>query len=167
MTSEIRNRAPAAWMLLPVLLATGTSAVTAWATESLPLAAAAALGAGWTAAWWSERRLRSVIEPIAQIAAGDRYAALPDRIGRGPMAEMAAAALADVPFCSACTAVFCAHCTKGLTADAKAVEDSPCHSSLDSSVTTLLMPKAYDCSSAATAFHPEAAVVYDVEPGPE
>ncbi len=64
----------------------------AWATESLPLAAAAALATGLTAAWWTERRLRSVIEPIAQIAAGDRYAALPDRIGRGPMAEMAAAA---------------------------------------------------------------------------
>ena len=64
----------------------------AWATESLPLAAAAALVTGLTAAWWTERRLRSVIEPIAQIAAGDRYAALPDRIGRGPMAEMAAAA---------------------------------------------------------------------------
>jgi hypothetical protein len=28
------------------------------------------------------------------------------------------------------------------------------------------MPSAYDCSSAAIAFHAEAAVVYDVEPGP-
>ena len=64
----------------------------AWATESLPLAAAAALAASLPAAWWAERRLRSVIEPIAQIASGDRYAALPGRIGRGPVAEMAAAA---------------------------------------------------------------------------
>src|SRR5580704_2272006 len=92
MTSEIRSRAPAGWILLPVLLASGTSAVAAWATESLPLAATIALAAGLPAAWWAERRLRSVIEPIAQIASGDRYAALPDRIGRGPMAEMAAAA---------------------------------------------------------------------------
>ncbi len=92
MTSEIQNRAPAGWILLPVLLASGTSAVAAWATGSLPLAAAAAVATGLAAAWWTERRLRSVIEPIAQIAAGDRYAALPDRIGRGPMAEMAAAA---------------------------------------------------------------------------
>jgi urea transport system substrate-binding protein len=92
MTSEIRSRAPAGWILLPVLLASGTSAVAAWATESLPLAATIALAAGLPAAWWAERRLRSVIEPIAQIASGDRYAALPERIGRGPMAEMAAAA---------------------------------------------------------------------------
>ncbi len=78
--------------MLPVLLASGTSAVAAWATESLPLTAAVALAAGLPAAWWAERRLRSVIEPIAQIASGDRYAALPERIGRGPIAEMAAAA---------------------------------------------------------------------------
>src|ERR1700722_14021974 len=92
MTSEIQNRAPAGWILLPVLLASGTSAVAAWATGSLPLAAAVALATGLAAAWWTERRVRSGIEAIAQIAAGDRYAALPDRIGGGPMAEMAPAA---------------------------------------------------------------------------
>ena len=92
MTSEIRGRAPAGWILIPILLASGTSALAAWATESLPLAAAVALSAGLPAAWWVERRLRLVIEPIAQIAAGDRYAALPERIGGGPLAEIAAAA---------------------------------------------------------------------------
>src|SRR5258708_3558416 len=92
MTSDIRTKAPAGWILLPILFASGTSVLTDWATESVPLTATAALLAGLSAAWWAERRLRSVIEPIAQIASGDRYAALPDRIGSGPMAEMAAAA---------------------------------------------------------------------------
>jgi len=92
MTSEIRSKAPAGWILLPVLLASGISALAASATESLPLAAAAALLAGLPASWWAERRLRSVVEPIAQIASGDRYAALPERIGGGPIAEIAAAA---------------------------------------------------------------------------
>ncbi len=92
MTSEIRGGAPAGWILFPILLACGMSALAAWATESLPLAAAAALAAGVPAAWWTERRLRAVIEPIAQIAAGDRYAALPEQTGGGAMAEIAAAA---------------------------------------------------------------------------
>ncbi|HEY6255317.1 MAG TPA: transporter substrate-binding protein [Xanthobacteraceae bacterium] len=78
--------------MLPVLLASATSALAAFATESPPLAAAVVLLAGLPAAWWAERRLRSLIEPIGQIAAGDRYAALPERIGGGPMADMAAAA---------------------------------------------------------------------------
>src|SRR6202140_4169094 len=92
MTSDIRGQAPAGWILLPILLASGISVLTAWATQSLALAAAAALACGLLAAWWAERRLRCVIEPIAQIASGDRYAALPERIGGGPMAEIAAAA---------------------------------------------------------------------------
>jgi urea transport system substrate-binding protein len=92
MTSEIRDKAPAGWILLPVVLACGTSALAAWATESLPLSATVALLASLPAAWWAEHRLRSVVEPIAQIASGDRYAALPARIGGGPMAEIAAAA---------------------------------------------------------------------------
>jgi hypothetical protein len=92
MTSEFRSKVPAGWILLPILFACGTSVLTDWATESVPLTATAALLAGLSAAWWAERRLRSAIEPIAQITSGDRYAALPDRIGSGPMAEMAAAA---------------------------------------------------------------------------
>src|SRR5450631_4514747 len=92
MTSDIRSQAPAGWILLPVLLTSGISGLAAWATESLPLTALVALAAGLPAAWWAERRLRSVIEPITHIAAGDRYAALPERIGGGSMAEIAAAA---------------------------------------------------------------------------
>src|SRR3984893_18897309 len=89
MTSEIRSSAPAGWILLPVLLASGTSALAAWTTASLPLAATVALAAGLTAAWWAERRLRSIIEPITQIASGDRYAAMPERIGGGALVEVA------------------------------------------------------------------------------
>jgi len=92
MISEIRSKAPAGWVLLPVLAASGVSAMAGWATESLPLAAAVALSAGLPAAWCAERRLRLIIEPIAQIASGDRYAALPERIGGGPVAAIAAAA---------------------------------------------------------------------------
>src|SRR5438270_3518498 len=92
MTSDIRSQALTGWILLPVLLASGTSALVGWATASLPLSATAALAAALPAAWWAERRLRSLIEPISQIAAGDRYAALPERIGGGPMGEIAAAA---------------------------------------------------------------------------
>src|ERR1700730_6010160 len=92
MTSEIRSSAPAGWILLPVLLASGTSALAAWTTASLPLAATVALAAGLTAAWWAERCLRMVIGPIVEIASGDRYAALPERTGSGLVAEIAAAA---------------------------------------------------------------------------
>src|SRR5580692_455210 len=92
MTSEIRRKMPAGWLLLPVMLSSGIAVLATWLTQSLPLAAAAALATGLTAAWWVERRLRLVIEPIAQIASGDRYAALPERTGSGPIAEIAAAA---------------------------------------------------------------------------
>src|SRR3981081_455640 len=92
MTSDFQNKVPAGRILLPVLLASGTSALVAWATDSLPLVGTVALLSGVPAAWWAERRLRAVIEPIVQIASGDRYAALPERIGTGLMAEMAAAA---------------------------------------------------------------------------
>ena len=77
MTSAARNKVPAGWIALPLLFVSATSALAAWSSESLLLAAAVAL---------------AVIEPISQIAAGDRYAALPERTGGGPMAEIAAAA---------------------------------------------------------------------------
>jgi urea transport system substrate-binding protein len=78
--------------LLPILFASGLSVAAGWATESLPLTATVAVLASLPAAWWAERRLRSVVGPVAQIACGDRYAALPERVGGGVMAEMAAAA---------------------------------------------------------------------------
>ena len=92
MSSENRLRLPAGWILLPILLASIVSALVAWATENLPLALAAALVIGAVAAWSIERTLRLLIEPISQIAAGDRYAALPERIDGGPTSEIAAAA---------------------------------------------------------------------------
>ena len=92
MKSGIRAKIPARWITLPVLSASAVSALAAWTTESLPFSALVALATALPAAWWAERRLRSLIEPIAQIAAGDRYAALPRRMGGGCTAEMAAAA---------------------------------------------------------------------------
>src|SRR6202023_1702156 len=92
MISDFRKKMPAGWILLPVLLSSGIAVLAAWATQSLALSAATALAAGVAAAWWVEHGLRAGIEPIAQIAAGDRYAALPDRIGGAPVAEIAAAA---------------------------------------------------------------------------
>jgi urea transport system substrate-binding protein len=92
MLSVVRFRLSAGWILLPCLAAPAAAAFVGWATASLPAALGAALVLGLPAAWWIERRLRLIIEPISQIAAGDRYAALPDRIGGGPMLEMAAAA---------------------------------------------------------------------------
>ena len=92
MKSDRRSQAPAGWIAFPVLLACGASALAGWASDSLPIAAAVALPGGLAAAWWAERRLRLVIEPIAQIASGDRYAALPEHAGGGPIGEIARAA---------------------------------------------------------------------------
>jgi HAMP domain-containing protein len=92
MKSDRRIETPAGWITLPILLACGVSALVGWASNSLPIAAAAALPGGLAAAWWAERRLRLVIEPIAQIASGDRSAALPEHAGGGPIGEIARAA---------------------------------------------------------------------------
>jgi urea transport system substrate-binding protein len=45
-----------------------------------------------SAAWWCERTLRAVVSAIAQIAAGDRYAALPSRVHGGAVAQSLVAA---------------------------------------------------------------------------
>jgi urea transport system substrate-binding protein len=44
------------------------------------------------AALWADGRLRVVVQGVASIAAGDRYAALPEGIGGGTVADIAAAA---------------------------------------------------------------------------
>ena len=62
-----------------MLFACAASALAAWGSDSLLIALVAALAAGLLASWFCERTLRAVIDPIAQIAAGDRYAALPER----------------------------------------------------------------------------------------
>src|SRR5260370_41826753 len=92
MTSEIRSKAPAGWILLPVLLASGVSALAGWATDSLPLAAAVALSAGLPASWWARRRPRAVGAPIAPSPSRDPSAALPARIGNRPPTQIAPAA---------------------------------------------------------------------------
>jgi urea transport system substrate-binding protein len=92
MKSDRAIEAPAGWIALPVLAACGASALAGWASDSLGIAAAVALPAGLAAAWFAERSLRLVIEPISHIAAGDRYAALPEHVGSGPIGEIASAA---------------------------------------------------------------------------
>jgi urea transport system substrate-binding protein len=92
MIADLRRKIPAGWILLPVLLACSVSLLVAFAAESPWLGAATAIAASLVAAWWAERRLRAVVHAISLIAAGDRYAALPERIGGGTMTEIAAAA---------------------------------------------------------------------------
>src|SRR5580704_14857582 len=92
MITAARNKAPAGWILLPFLSVSAASALAAWLTGSVPLTAVVVLATSVPAALWAERWLSRVVEPISQIAAGDRYAALPERSGSGPMAEIAAAA---------------------------------------------------------------------------
>jgi urea transport system substrate-binding protein len=72
--------------------ACAASALAGWASESWLIGLAVAPVAALAAAWWVERRLRSVVDAVCAIADGDRYAALPERVGRGPLADVAAAA---------------------------------------------------------------------------
>jgi hypothetical protein len=81
-----------AWILLPIASAGTLSALTAWLTGSLFAGLVAALITSIFAAWYCERTLRAIVSPIAQIAAGDRYAILPSRTGRGALTLGAAAA---------------------------------------------------------------------------
>jgi urea transport system substrate-binding protein len=92
MIAEIRKRVPAGWIVGPILLACATSALIGATASSWLMPVPAVLAIGALAAWWAERRLNAVVRGIASIAAGDRYAALPDRVGGGTVAEIAAAA---------------------------------------------------------------------------
>ena len=86
-----KNPLPA-WIVLPFAFACAVAVLTTWGTGSLFLGLATALIGAVTAAWWCERTLRSVVGTIAQIAGGDRYAALPKRIHGGALAASIAAA---------------------------------------------------------------------------
>jgi urea transport system substrate-binding protein len=90
-TDPHKNQLPA-WMVLPLLFACVVAVLATWGSGSLTLGLATALVGTAAAAWWCERTLRAVVTPIAQIAGGDRYAALPVRIGGGALATGAAAA---------------------------------------------------------------------------
>jgi urea transport system substrate-binding protein len=91
-TADIREKPLPAWILLPVISACAVAVLTTWGSGSLLLGLAVALVAAASVAWWCERTLRAVVNTIAQIARGDRYAALPDRIAGGALRDSAAAA---------------------------------------------------------------------------
>src|SRR5580698_2903076 len=92
MAANSRNRPMPAWILLPVGSAAGVAVLITWGSGSLLLGFITALVGALVAAWWCEQMLRGVAGTIAQIAGGDRYAALPERIGRGALGDSAAAA---------------------------------------------------------------------------
>jgi urea transport system substrate-binding protein len=92
MAASSRNSPLPAWILLPVGFAGVVAVLITWATGSLFLGLATALVGAVAAAWWCEQMLRTVVSTISQIAGGDRYAALPDRIGRGALGDSATAA---------------------------------------------------------------------------
>jgi urea transport system substrate-binding protein len=92
MKIAFRRVVSAGWIVLPVFIAAAVPVIAATLTNSWLAGLAAAIPAAAFATWWIERRLRSMVDAISLIASGDRYAALPDRAGRGAMAEIAAAA---------------------------------------------------------------------------
>jgi urea ABC transporter urea binding protein len=92
MAADIHQSRLPAWILLPVIAASGVSAMVAWGSGSLLLGFMTALVGAAAVAWWCEERLRAVVGTIGQIAGGDRYAALPGRIGSGALGDSAVAA---------------------------------------------------------------------------
>jgi urea ABC transporter urea binding protein len=92
MATDFRKSLMPAWILFPVGAACAVSALVGWGTGSLALGIITALVGAAAVTWWCEQRLRGVVATIAQIAGGDRYAALPERIGRGALGDSAAAA---------------------------------------------------------------------------
>src|ERR1700720_2713810 len=92
MAANSRNRPMPAWILLPVGAAAAVAVLITWGAGSLLLGLATALVAALAAAWWCEQMLRGVVGTIAQIAGGDRYAALPERVGSGALGDSAVAA---------------------------------------------------------------------------
>jgi hypothetical protein len=77
MKIERRKLVAAGWILLPALGASTVPTLTFMLTDNWIAGLAAAIPAALAAAWWIERRLRSVVDAIALIASGDRYAAAP------------------------------------------------------------------------------------------
>src|SRR3984957_6495129 len=90
-TDYHQSRLPA-WILLPVVAASGISVLVAWITGSLFLGFVTVLVGAAAVAWWCEKMLRAVFGTMDQIASGDRYAALPGRIGSGALGDSAIAA---------------------------------------------------------------------------
>src|ERR1700719_1011227 len=92
MAADTRNRPMPAWILLPVGAAAAVAVLITWGSGSLSLGLITALVGALAAAWCGEQMLRGVAGTIAQIAGGDRYAALPERIGSGALGDSAEAA---------------------------------------------------------------------------
>jgi urea transport system substrate-binding protein len=92
MAAESHRSPLPAWIMLPFLFAGTVAVLTTWGTGSLLLGLATACVGAAAAAWWCERALRAVVGAIAQIAGGDRYAALPSRVHGGAVAQSVAAA---------------------------------------------------------------------------
>jgi urea transport system substrate-binding protein len=92
MAAESQRNPLPAWIVLPFLFAATVAVLTTWGTGSLLLGLATACVGAVSAAWWCERTLRTVLGAIAQIAGGDRYAALPSRVHGGAVAQSVAAA---------------------------------------------------------------------------
>jgi len=91
MTDKSRTIAPPVWIFLPVIGASATAVLLGWWSGSLALGLAAAILGAIFCTWSVERRLRRTVDAIAQIAAGDRYAAVPVAQG-GALGDGAAAA---------------------------------------------------------------------------
>jgi urea transport system substrate-binding protein len=92
MAADFHKSPLPAWIVLPFMFVCIVAVLATWGSGSLFLGLASGLTGAIAAAWWCERMLRAVVDPIAQIASGDRYAALPARIGSGALTDSAAAA---------------------------------------------------------------------------
>jgi hypothetical protein len=92
MAADFHKNPLPAWIVLPFMFACIVAVLATWGTGSLFLGLLAAIVGAISAAWWCEHMLRTVAGTIAQIAGGDRYAALSERTGGGALARSAAAA---------------------------------------------------------------------------
>ncbi len=92
MAADFSKNPLPAWIVLPPAFAGVVAVLATWGTGSLFIGLAVALAGAVAAAWRCERILRRVTGAIARIAGGDRYAALPARVGGGALAKSAAAA---------------------------------------------------------------------------
>jgi len=82
----IRSEMPGRWILIPSLAACLGSALVGVVTGHAIITLAVALVFGGLAAWYAERRMQSMLTSISQIAAGDRYATIPDQFQSGALA---------------------------------------------------------------------------------
>jgi len=92
MAADLHKSPLPVWIVLPSMSASVLAVLTTWGTNNLLLGLLTAFTGVAAAAWWCERRLRAVVMPIAQIASGDRYAALPEHSGSGALAAGSVAA---------------------------------------------------------------------------